>query len=381
MLNVLFDATAVPADRRGVGRYVDSLIPAFAPDEVALRVVCRGADVAHYTALSGQPAIATSALTERRPSRLLWEQLGLPRVVARSGPDVLHSPHYTHPLAVRGVPLAVTLHDATFFTDPGLHTRTKGPFFRTASKLALRRADACIVPSQASADELIEHAGARPDQLQVAHLGVDDTVFRPPTTEQVRAVRAALELAEGQQYLAFLGTIEPRKNVAALIRGWSAAFADRPDAPALVIAGGTGWQDAEVVAATAAVPGSLRLIRPGYLPLEQLAGLLGGALAVTYPSLGEGFGLPVLEGMACGAAVLTTRNLALAEVGGEAVAYTTTDADSIGRALIELVQDPQRRAELGRAGLARSRRFSWTACAQAHLRAYHQAVEHRAARR
>jgi glycosyltransferase involved in cell wall biosynthesis len=136
-----------------------------------------------------------------------------------------------------------------------------------------------------------------------------------------------------------------------------------------------------VVAATAAVPAPLRLIRAGYLPLEQLAGLLGGAMVVTYPSLGEGFGLPVLEGMACGAAVLTTRNLALAEVGGEAVAYTGVDADSIGRALIELAEDPDRRAELGRAGLARAGMFSWTACAQAHVRAYHLAIEHRAGRR
>jgi glycosyltransferase involved in cell wall biosynthesis len=381
LLNVLFDATAVPVDRRGVGRYVDSLIPAFAGSEVAIRVVCRPADVPHYSELSGQPAIGASGLTDRRVTRLVWEQLGLPRIAHRTKPDVLHSPHYTHPLAVRGLPLAVTLHDATFFTDPGLHTRTKGPFFRTASKLALRRADACIVPSQASADELAEHAAARPDQLQVAHLGVDDTVFRPPAAEQVRAVRASLGLAESQQYLAFLGTIEPRKNVAALIRGWSRAFADRPDAPALVIAGGAGWQDDEVVAATEAVPGSLRLIRPGYLPLEQLAGLLGGAMVVAYPSLGEGFGLPVLEGMACGAAVLTTRNLALAEVGGEAVAYTDVDADSIGQALVELAENPDRRAELGRAGLARSGMFSWTACAQAHVRAYHLAIEHRAARR
>lgn len=380
MLKVLFDATAVPADRRGVGRYVDSVIPAFAGTEASLQVVCRAGDVEHYSQLSGQPAIAAPAATDRRPGRLAWEQLGLPRIARSTRPDLLHSPHYTHPLLVSlagDLPLAVTLHDATFFTDRRLHTRAKGPFFRTASRLAVRLADACIVPSQASADELVAHAGARPEQLQVAHLGVDTAVFRPPSGSEVAAVRASLGLAEGAEYLAFLGTIEPRKNVPALIQGWVRAFAGRPDPPALVLAGGAGW-DSEVDAVAAAVPGPLRLIRPGYLPLEQLAGLLGGASVVVYPSLGEGFGLPVLEGMACGAAVLTTRNLALTEVGGDAVAYTGTDAAAIGQALLELVADPVRRAELGRSGRSRAELFSWPACAQAHVKAYQRAIEHRA---
>ncbi|HET6210626.1 MAG TPA: glycosyltransferase family 1 protein [Jatrophihabitans sp.] len=380
---MLFDATAVPADRRGVGRYVDSVIPAFAGTEASIRVLCRPEDVEHYRQLSGQPAVAAPRLTGRRPTRLVWEQLGLPGLARAHRPDVLHSPHYTHPMLLsltRRLPLAVTLHDATFFTDPGLHTRAKGPFFRTAARLALRGADACLVPSQATADELVAHAGARPEQLQVAHLGVDTSVFRPPTEQAKAAVRASLGLESDLPYFAFLGTIEPRKNVPALIRGWAAAFAHRADPPALVLAGGAGW-DTEVDAAIAELPATLRLIRPGYLPLDQLAGLLGGAEVVVYPSLGEGFGLPVLEGMACGAAVLTTRNLALAEVGGDAVAYTGTEPAAIGRALVELIDDPERRERLGKLGLARAELFSWQSCAQAHVKAYHSAIERHGARR
>ena len=107
---------------------------------------------------------------------------------------------------------------------------------------------------------------------------------------------------------------------------------------------------------------------------------LGGASVVAYPSLGEGFGLPVLEGMACGAAVLTTRRLSLPEVGGDAVAYCEPDADSIAAELARLFDDPARRAELGRAGLARSARFSWAACATAHVEAYQQARQRAAVR-
>ena len=106
--------------------------------------------------------------------------------------------------------------------------------------------------------------------------------------------------------------------------------------PALVLAGGAGW-DAAVEPAIRAVPAGIKVIRPGYLPIEMLSGYLGGAALVAYPSLGEGFGLPVLEAMACGAAVLTTRRLSLPEVGGDAVAYCDVAAGDIAVAISDLL--------------------------------------------
>jgi glycosyltransferase involved in cell wall biosynthesis len=371
-VRVLVDATAVPADRGGVGRYVDNLLPALVEIGVPVQAICQRRDADVYGALTGTDPILAPQAIERRPVRLAWEQTGLPRAVRRAAPDVLHCPHYTMP-ARSPVPTVVTLHDATFFTEPELHSRTKAPFFRTATRLALRRAAACVADSQATADELIRVAGADAGRLHVAHLGVDRSVFAPSGPSAQEAVRARLGLAAGAPYLAFLGTLEPRKNVPALIRAWVAACADRPDPPALVLAGGAGW-DHDIDAAVAAVPSRLRLIRPGYLPVEQLSGLLGGATLVAYPSLGEGFGLPVLEAMACGAAVLTTNRLAIPEVGGNAVAYSEPTAGALAAALVELLDDPVRRAQLGAAGLARSAQFSWRACAEAHVLAYERAI-------
>jgi glycosyltransferase involved in cell wall biosynthesis len=372
VLRVLVDVTAVPVDRRGVGRYVDSLLPALVEIGVAVQAICQRRDGEHYATLTGvEPVLAPKAI-ERRPVRLGWEQVGLARAAAKAAPDVLHCPHYTMPALVR-VPTVVTLHDATFFTEPELHTRTKAPFFRAATRLALRRAARCVVDSQASADELIRVAGANAAKLQVAHLGVDTSVFRPTSSDAQAQVRARLGLPAGSGYIAFLGTLEPRKNVPALVRAWIASCRDRVDPPALVIAGGSGW-DHDIDAAVAQVPPSLRLIRPGYLPVDQLAPLLGGALVVAYPSLGEGFGLPVLEAMACGAPVLTTRRLALPEVGGDAVAYAEPTVAALAAALTELLDDPAQRARLAAAGPIRAAGFSWRACAQAHLSAYEQAV-------
>ena len=371
MLRVLVDATALPAERRGVGRYLDSLLPALVAAGVEVTALAQARDRPDFSAL-GIDCVPDLAVPAGRVARLAWEQYGLPGVAARLKPDLLHSPHYTSPLRWRG-PLAVTVHDATFFSDPQWHTRSKGPFFRTATRLAARRADVCIVPAQATADELHRRLGLEPDRIQVAHLGVDTELFQPPDDDARARARAAAGLGPDEEFVAFLGTLEPRKNVPALIRGWVAACArtDRP--PALVLAGGAGW-DRELDAAVAAVPAGLRLLRPGYLPLADLPGLLGAAAVVAYPSLGEGFGLPVLEAMACGAAVLTTRRLALPEVGGDAVAYTEPEDTAIADALGWLLADPELRGQLGRAGLARAQRFSWAACAEAHLHGYEQAL-------
>ena len=204
-------------------------------------------------------------------------------------------------------------------------------------------------------------------------------MFRVPDVYRVQALRDHLDLGD-QQWIAFLGTLEPRKNVPALVRAYTRAASPRADPPALVLAGSPGW-DLGVQPALDAVPDGLRVLRPGHLPVDLLPGLLGGALVVVYPSLGEGFGLPVLEAMACGAAVLTTRKLSLPEVGGDAVAYTGTGAGDIAAALTELLDDPARRAQLSAAAVRRAAGFTWTASAAAHQLAYDRAAASAAAAR
>jgi glycosyltransferase involved in cell wall biosynthesis len=372
VVRVLLDATAIPPNRAGVGRELDSLVPALVDAGADVRVLAKPADADHFASLSGQDAVVAWSGTASRAARLGWEQVGLPAAIRRVAPDVVHCPHYTHPLLTR-VPLVVTIHDTTFFTEPDVHTTVKGPFFRTATRLALARATYCMVPSHATANDLVRVLGADPARLVVAHHGVDRTVFSPPDAAAVAALRERLGIPAGRGYVAFLGTLEPRKNVPALIAGWSAACADRTNPPALVLAGGSGWDD-RLPAAVADVPAMLQLIRPGYLPLADLPALLGGAEIVAYPSLGEGFGLPVLEAMACAAPVLTTRRLALPEVGGDAVAYTEPDPGSIANALRELLDAPERRASLAAAALSRSAQFSWRASAHTHLATYERAA-------
>ncbi|OLT48247.1 glycosyl transferase family 1 [Saccharomonospora sp. CUA-673] len=369
---VLIDATAVPVDRGGVGRYVDSLVAALDADGAAPSVVCQPRDVELYSDLAPHARIVPAAdSTATRTARLTWEQTTLPRLVRRLGVDVVHSPHYTMPLASRAASV-VTLHDATFFTDPVLHSSVKARFFRTWTQTALRRADVCIVPSDATAHELERVAQTGSAHIEVVRHGVDDERFHVPSPEERQAARDAIGIGS-TPYVAFLGALEPRKNVPALIRGFAHAVADLPDPPALVLAGQPGW-DRQVESALESVPYRLRVVRAGYLPFDTLAGFLGGSELVAYPSLGEGFGLPVLEAMASGACVLTTRRLALPEVGGDAVAYCGVGAGDVAAALRELLDDPARRARLASAAQQRAKEFSWCSTAERHREAYAKAA-------
>ena len=370
---VLVDATAVPADRGGVGRYVDGLIAALCAGGADLAIVCQRADAERYGRLAPAATVVPGpAAIAHRPARLAWEQTGLPMVAQQVDAQVVHSPHYTMPLR-SGRPVVVTVHDATFFTEPDLHSSVKGTFFRSATRTALRRASRVVTPSKATRDELVRVLDADATRIDVAYHGVDQSTFHVPTDAEKARVQARLGLA-GQSYIAFLGMLEPRKNVPGLIRGWVKACEGRELTPALVLAGGSGWDDT-IDATIAEVPSHLRVLRPGYLRFSDLPGYLGGATLVAYPSHGEGFGLPVLEAMACGAPVLTTNRLSLPEVGGDAVAYTEPDPDSIAASLTALLDDPARRAALGRAGHERSLEFTWAASAEAHMVAYSRALE------
>jgi glycosyltransferase involved in cell wall biosynthesis len=370
---VLVDATAVAADRGALGRYVDGLIAALHRADADLAVACQRADEERYSALAPKArVVAGPPVIAHRSARLAWEQTGLPLIAQQVGADVIHAPYYSTPLRP-GVPVVVTIHDVTYFAEPEVHNPVKATYIKSATRTAVRRAARLIVPSKATRDEMVRLLSADPTRIDVAYHGVDQAIFHRPGDDERRRVSDRLGL-HGHPYIAFLGALEPRKNVPNLIRGWVQAVGDMNDVPALVLAGSGGWDD-EVDAALADVPHQLRVLRPGYLRWSSLPGFFGGALVVALPSRGEGFGLPVLEAMSCGSAVLTTHRSSLPEVGGDAVAYTEPDPDSIATALSSLIADTERRRLLADAAAARAGEFTWTASAEAHLASYQRATE------
>ena len=329
---VLVDATAISAQRGGVGRYVEELVRESVLAGLSLVVVCQPRDQKAFADMDCDLVVAPRRV-QTVPLRFLWEQIGLPSLARRLRATTIHSPHYTFPLFTRRHRV-VTIHDLTFWSHPDRHSAVKRLFFKFWIVASARMGIDVIVPSAATGEEYQRVARASKDRITVAFHGVDRNTFHPPTSRAVAKFARANGVAS---WIAFLGTIEPRKNVVPLIEGYQLATRDMAKRPSLLLAGAPGWD-----------------------------GAVDGAIVVTYPSEGEGFGLPVLEAMSCGAPVLTSRSLSLPEVGGDAVAYAETTPEGIGRALTELLADAPRRTSLGAAAVTRAAQFTWTACLAAH---------------
>lgn len=368
--SVLLDATAISFNRGGVGRYVEELARAAALSGENLIVVCQERDLDAFREFDSA-VIKAPGFIQSVPLRLIWEQFGLPLLAKRVDADVIHSPHYTFPLFTK-LARVVTVHDLTFWSHPDRHNPVKRVFFKFWIRLAARIPRAVIVPSEATANEFLNRTGAK--RVFVAHHGVASEIFHPPTPASVKDFATAHGVSE---WVAFLGTIEPRKNVVPLIRGFRLAIAGLKKKPALLLAGATGWDESVAGEIRAAQRDGFDIRHLGYLPIEELSALLGGAEIVAYPSEGEGFGLPVLEAMACGATILTADSLAIPEVGGKAVSYTRTDPESIAAALGQLLKNRAERKTFSRAALARSKKFSWSACLGVHRSAWVEAVSAR----
>ena len=371
-VRVLLDVSAVPERPVGAGRYTVALAEGLAARaDVELQLLSRRNDTARW-AQSAPTAEVVGSAPARRPTRLLWEQACGASVAKRLRADLWHGPHYTMPLRI-GVPSVVTIHDLTFFDHPEWHERSKVVFFRRMIRAAAKRAAVLVCVSEYTADRLRSLVHPR-GEVVVAHHGVDHDRFVAKGDD--RADLTALA-AHGIQppYIAFASTIEPRKNVPTLVRAFSRVAASRPDLR-LVLAGADGWGAREARDAIVASGVATRVIRPGYLADETLPALFRQAAVVACPSFEEGFGLPALEGLACGAPVVTTTGSALAEVVEDAaLKVPADDADAFSDAIASVLDDAAIEARLRAAGPVRAAQFTWSRCVEQHVDAYQRAAK------
>lgn len=365
------DASSVPAQPGGAGRYVIELAQALAGRaDVGLLVVSRRGDEDRWRHLEGVDVMARAPAN--RPSRLAWEQAALPRALRLSGVDVHHGPHYTMPELAR-VPRVVTIHDLFFVEHPRWHQPAKIAFFRRAIRVAARRAEAIVAVSASTASRLEALFSPRAPVHVIPH-GVDHTRFRPLDADDGEGAEsdaaARLRIGATQPYIAFVGTLEPRKDVPGLVRAFDRLASARPEL-SLVVAGAPGWGTQAVEEAIRSSAHGDRVRLAGYVSETEKAALLRGAAAVAYPSLDEGFGLPALEALACGSPLVTTSGTAMEEVAPDgALLITPGDAGRLAEALEALLDGGPEIAARRQRGLERACRYTWGASAEAHVAVY-----------
>ena len=372
-MRVTLDVTAVPPSPAGAGRYTLELAAALAAgDDPRLVAVARRADTERWRRLAGGRLDVLASSPSSRPLRLAWEQLALPALLRRARPDVHHGPHYTMPER-SPVPVVVTIHDCTFFDHPEWHEPLKARFFRRAIRVAARRAGALVCVSETTAREL-EAACSVTVPVVVAPHGVDHLRFSPDpgTAGSDDDSLRRLGIDPGQRFILFLGTVEPRKDVPTLVRAFS-VLADEEHEVALVVAGRRGWRAGPVDDALVASRHRDRIRWTGYVPDDAVPALLRKAAVVAYPSLAEGYGMPALEALACGAPLVTTRGTAMAELAGDAATLVAPgDFESLADALAKVLSDRDGPAAARRreAGFARAAACTWEASAARHVEAY-----------
>ena len=295
----------------------------------------------------------------------LWTHLRLAAKLWRAKPDLTFVPAHTLPLFFPGRAI-VTVHDLGFKRFPAAHPLAQRAYLDATTRYSQARADLIFADSQATAADLGAFYGTPARKIRVVYPGIDQT-GSPPRAQDVAAVRAKFQLP--RRYFLFLGTLQPRKNIARIVAAFTRWGATNNEyETALVLAGARGWLFEE-----AWLKGSRRVILTGYISEADKAALLAGAIALVFPSLYEGFGFPALEAMAAGAPVIASKTSSLGEiVGGSGILVDPLDTDAIAKAMGRLSSDAGLRRELRRLGYERAKQFTWSAAAKQALDAFRE---------
>ncbi|MHC4135800.1 MAG: glycosyltransferase family 4 protein [Planctomycetota bacterium] len=337
----------------GIGRYTAALAAALQRDGCEMRLF--GVFFAGNRRARRRAPPGTRLVAWRIPIRILrWLRSAGLRPVERvlGGCDLFHHTNFLMAPVSPRTTQVMTFHDLAFLANPLCHMPEAVTALTGVVRQAVDRCGAILVPSEATARDCERHLGLDRDRIFLTPEGVDDAFFELP------------DVLPERPYLLAVGTLEPRKNYPRLIRAFLRARLDAE----LRIVGRDGWLFQDVYAAAAGHE-SIRIL--GHVPEEKLRRLLAGADAVLYPSLMEGFGLPILEGLAAGKPVLTSDRDPMREVaGGAALLVDPTDEDALCDALVRVCGDTHLREELVRRGPERARQFTWDRCAAATRRAY-----------
>jgi glycosyltransferase involved in cell wall biosynthesis len=292
--------------------------------------------------------------------RILWQQCELPRRLQRDGCDLLHAPTYVSPLRA-SVPVVLGAYDLIALAQPHFATRPNRAHYGLLMPRCLRRARRVIVPTEAVRREIARFAPEALAQTRVVPLGVEDEFRRAVSASERDRVRRRYRLPDA--FLLFVGNHEPKKNLSSLLR----ALPLVANVPPLVIAGGVhAWRGYRPAA-------NARVLDLGYVPRHDLPALYGLCRAFVFPTLAEGFGLPVLEALACGAPVVAGKAVPLPTLDNAALLCEAARPAAIARQLQRVLDDAALREKLSRAGREYARPFTWQRSAEMTLDVYREA--------
>jgi glycosyltransferase involved in cell wall biosynthesis len=356
----------------GVSTYSQNLLHALAKIQGDHRITAFVNDTA-FTC-PGLSLQQTRWPAHRPLARIVWEQAAFPLALSQIKADLVHGLVNVLPLATH-LPGVVTVHDLSFLRMPERFPKAQRLYQAWLCEQSTRRARRIIAVSHQTADDLIRFFGIDSQKIEVVYNGVADH-FSPLPAEDVAAFRQQEHLPD--RFLLYVGTLEPRKNLVRLLEAfacWRATASAADQEIALVIAGAKGWFYDEIFQRVHSLNLNDVVHFPGFVPTESLPYWYQAAMAFVYPSLFEGFGMPVIEAMACGVPVLCSDAPGVAEVAGEAaLTFAPDDTDGLSQSIRDMVVDASLRSDLRQRGLERAGRFSWQRSAAETLAIYRRSI-------
>ncbi len=360
----------------GINGYIANLLRALPEADPSLGYTVFVGAQAHLPAHPRMRVCRSRWDTSAPLRRIAWEQIAQPLALARERPALLHALAFVSPL-LNPTPSVVTVYDLSFVHYPQRLPAARRLYLRLLTRWSCARARRVIAISRSTAQDLAQTFGLAPDKIDVALPGVSAR-FTPQPVEAVRAFRARRGLPK--RFLLFVGTLEPRKNLPVLLRAYAQLPAcDRAEMH-LVVAGARGWMADEIFDTLEQLKLGESVHMPGYVPADELPLWYNAAEALVYPSVFEGFGLPVLEALACGTPALVADASSLPEaLGGGGLRLPPHDVAAWREALARAIHDPDWRAEARVRGLEHAARFSWARTATQTVASYRRALGETAA--
>lgn len=374
-MKIGIDAIPLAQSRTGIGHYTLELARGLAQlspaDEFELLAPVPTLDLTDNgdAALPQNLRVVQAKINQLRKR---WWSIGLPLYLGEAQYELFHGTNYNVPLWKR-CRTVVSIHDLSLLLHPETHEEHLVRRARRRLPTMARVATMIITPSEAVKRELCEHLDVSPSKVAVTPEAARRN-FRPAKPERVREARRRLEVED--EFLLFVGTIEPRKNLITLVRAFEEVLRIGSWRPQLVIAGKEGWLTDDLFAYINKTGLKERIKVTGYITDEDLRALYSSCEMCIYPSLYEGFGLPTLEAMACGAPVITSRTASLVETVGDAARLIDPrDVNDLARAIIELHENEAERRHFAEAGLRRAHQFTWERTAAMTKAVYEEAMK------
>jgi glycosyltransferase involved in cell wall biosynthesis len=360
-MRVALDAIPLVAAKTGIGHYTDALAEWLARVHPNHQYQLLSPLDFAFENGNGKPANLSKQFFPTRSIFRKWWLIGLPALLHISPVDIFHGTNYCIPIFAP-CPSIVTIHDLSLFAQSHTHEPENVTRGKRRMPIMARRASMIIAPSEWTKKEIVKYLGTRPEKIRVIYEAARDIMKPVPPGQGI----SVLEKYRVQQpYILYVGTIEPRKNLLTLIRAYDELLRTTAHRPQLVLCGGRGWLESDVFNLVKELNLQDQVRFTGYVEDSDLPALFSSAEVFIYPSIYEGFGLPPLEAMACGAPVISSNATSLPEVVGKAgLLHDPGDYRALTQSIVKLFDDPAMQEHFRRAGMDQATRFSWERAAR-----------------